>query len=107
MNKREAVRAFFKDVEVLMTVENTYRPELNGTRRRITRLGKTYFEATLLDATTDGRQMAGSECRGGIPIFASEVLSVSETEATFRLGPPGTRLYEHRITYRKQSVQST
>jgi hypothetical protein len=103
MNKVKAAQAFFAGVHTITTVENTYRPVLNGTRRRITHLGKTFFDAELLDDTSDGRNTAGQDCRGVIPARAGDVLSISETEVTFRLGQPGTRLAEHHVTYRKDS----
>lgn len=106
MSKTDEARAFFTDVDVVTTVKNTYRPALNGTRRRITRLGNAFFDATLLDDTTDGDQKAGTDCRGHIPTRASEVIAVSAGEAMFRLGPPGTPLYEHYVTYRIQSLKT-
>jgi hypothetical protein len=101
MRKTAHAFAFFDGVEILTTIENTYRPQLNGTRRRITRLGRTFFDAILLDDTTDGLHRTGTLFRGNIPSRASEVVSVSDTEATFRLGPPGSKLHTHQITYRK------
>lgn len=101
MSKVETAQAFFAGVHTITTVENTYRPELDGTRRRITRVGKSFFGAELLDDSSDGRNKAGQDCRGVIPTRAGDVLSTSETEVTFRLGRPGTRLAEHHVTYRK------
>ena len=101
MNKVRAAQQFFDGVEVILTVENTYRPGLNGTRRQITRVGKSFYDAKLLDASSDGTQPAGRSCRGVIPTRAGEVISVTDSEATFRLGAPGTWIGEHHVTYRK------
>jgi hypothetical protein len=101
MSKVKAAQAFFEGVDTITTVENTYRPVLNGTRRRLTRVGKSFFDAVLLDDSSDGRNKAGQDCRGVIPTRAGDVLSVSDTQVTFRLGRPGTRLAEHHVTYRK------
>ncbi|ERR1022692_1919815 len=101
MSKLKEAQAFFAGVHTITTVENTYHPVLNGTRRRITRVGKSFFDAELLDDSSDGRNKAGQDCRGVIPTRAGDVISISETEVTFRLGRPRTRLAEHHVTYRK------
>ena len=107
MNRIKAAQGFFDGVHTITTVENTYRPELDGTRRRITRVGKSFFDAELLDDSSDGRNKAGQDCRGVIPTHAGDVLAVSDTEVTFRLGRPGTRLAEHHVTYRKLDQPSS
>jgi hypothetical protein len=74
MSKLEEPQAFFAGVHTITTVENTYRPVLNGTRRRITRVGKSFFDAELLDDSSDGRNKAGQDCRGVIPTRAGDVI---------------------------------
>lgn len=100
MSKIAEAQQFFDGVQFIVTVENTYRPTLNGTRRRITHVGRSFFDGVLLDASSDGKTLAGESFRGIIPTRARDVLRVTDTEVTFRLGST-PRLSEHYVTYRK------
>lgn len=95
---RELVREFFADAAVIETVENTYRPSLNGTRRRVTKVGASYFDAIVLDG-----EQAGQDCRGVIPTRLGDVVSLGDGAITIKLaGPKGPpRLVGHTVTYRK------
>jgi hypothetical protein len=101
MSKIREAQDFFDGVQVIVTVENTYCPALNGVRRQITHVGKSFFEGVLLDPSSDGVNQAGQSFRGIIPTRARDVIRVTATEATFRLGAPGTKLGEHQVTYSK------
>jgi hypothetical protein len=108
MSKIRDAQGFFSDAQVIVTVENTYRPALNGARRRVTHVGKSFFEGVLLDSSSDGKSEAGQPFRGIIPTRAGDVIRVTDTEATFRLGMLGTPRGEHHVTYRKEaSLQAT
>lgn len=89
-------QAWFEGVEVLTTVENTYQPRLNGKRRTITKLGKSYFEGAMLD-DVDDRLKAGAPFRGHVPTRAADVVAISDTEITLRIGRD-----DHTVTYRKE-----
>jgi len=105
MSKVRQAQEFFATADVILTVENTYRPELNGTRRRVYRVGKSYADATLLDdsasyGTLGKVQKAGTDCRISIPTRAADIVAVGEDEVTFRLGRY-ERLADHTVTLRK------
>ena len=95
MRTLDQVRALFEDGAVVECVENTYRPELNGTRRRIDKLGKSYADCTPLDGPD-----AGKSCgfRMALPTRARDVLAVSADAVTFRLGRD-----DHTVTLRREA----
>jgi hypothetical protein len=95
MTTVEKARVWFADADVLITVENTKRPVLNGTRRRVTRTGASFFLAVMLDGDS-----AGKDTRGVIPTLASEIVRQDADEITVKLGGRG-RLEGHTVTYRK------
>lgn len=95
MRKLDQVRALFEPGTVLVTVRNTYRPELDGTRRRVRSLGRTVYSCDILDGPTAGRAF-----RGVLPARARDVLAVDTSEVTFRLGRG-----DHTVTLRREAVQ--
>jgi hypothetical protein len=108
MGRVAEARAWFADADVLLTVENTYRPELNGTRRRIVKVGASYFDAVMLDDSAPyGErgtvQRAGSQCRGNIPTRALDIIAMADDEVTFALGYV-QRLKGHTVTFRKAAA---
>jgi hypothetical protein len=97
--KVSQARAFFADAEVLVTVENTYRPELNGCRRQVTKAGASYFHAVLLDDVNE-RNPAGTVCHGNIPTRAGDIVAIDDEQITCKLGDI-PRLAGHTVTMRK------
>lgn len=107
MSKVEQAQAFFADARIVTTVRNTYRPEVDGTRLRVDVVGKSFVDGVVLDeilrANGDVASRVGSRFRCNIPKRASEVVAVSDTEATFKLGAT-ERLRDHTVTYRKDGA---
>jgi hypothetical protein len=98
MRTVEKVRALFSEGAVLECVENTYRPELNGSRRRIDKLGKTFADCTTLDGPDAGKP-------GGfymsLPSRAGDVVELTDDTVTYRLdGPAANDGAEHTVTLR-------
>lgn len=108
MNRIKAAQAFFEGIGVggiLLTVENTYRPELNGTRRQITKIRKSGYDAILLDDTAPygsrgDIQTAGDACAGSIPTRAGDIVEVTDDTITTKLGDT-ERLAGHTVTMRR------
>jgi hypothetical protein len=90
MTTLEKVRAMFPLDAHVECVENTYRPELNGTRRRVTRVQKQRLGVEVL--TGPG---AGKPFDLVLPSRAGDVLALTSEQVTFRLGRE-----EHTVTYR-------
>lgn len=91
MRTLEEVRQLFPIGAVIECVENTYRPELNGSRRRVSAVRKSSLDVEVLsghDAGKPGFVMA-------LPARAGDVLSRSANTVTFRIGRG-----EHTCTFR-------
>ena len=94
MRTLDQVKAVLSEGAVIRTVENTYRPELNGTRRRVTKLGRTYFRYEMLDG-----EQVGTVGYTNLPL-ARDVLEVTDEQVTFRLAVrPG-----HTVTLRREET---
>jgi hypothetical protein len=100
MGRVQQAQAWFEGVEVLTTVENTFQPRLNGKRRKITKLGKTFFDGVMID-DVDERLKAGGAFYGRIPTRASDVVAISDTEITLKIGRD-----EHTVTYSKERTDA-
>ncbi len=90
MRTLEQVRALFPIGAEVECVENTYRPELNGTRRRITRVQKQRLGVEVLTGPGVGRPFDVV-----LPARARDVLELTGEQVRFRLGRG-----EHTVTYR-------
>jgi hypothetical protein len=91
----DKVRELFEEGGTVTCIENTYRTELNGSTRRIDKLGKSYADCTPLtgpDVGKGGFYMA-------LPTRAKDVVAVTDTEATWKIGRD-----EHTVTIRKGSA---
>jgi len=86
----DRVRAILAADTVVRTVENTYRPVLNGTRRRIEKCGATVFTYEVLD----GKQV-GERGRSEFP-KARDVVEVTDERVTWRLGRD-----DHTVTFER------
>jgi hypothetical protein len=86
-------RTFYDGMEghLIETVENTYRPELNGMRSRVEKVGRTVIDIRPIDGPH-----AGKRFRGTMPKRASDVIAANDHTATFRIGRD-----DHTVTYRK------
>jgi hypothetical protein len=87
LNKVEQVRSLLSEGTVLECVENTYIPKLNGTRRKLTRVGKAVAEGVSLDAACEGKLF-----RMYLPTRVCDVLAVSDDEFTYLLDESVERL---------------
>lgn len=101
MSRVAQAQAWFEGVEVVTTVSNTFQPRLDGSRRTIEKLGKSFFDGRMLD-DVDDRLRAGMPFHGTIPSRARDVVAISDTEITFRLDLDPSK-GEHTVTYRKQA----
>jgi hypothetical protein len=90
-NVLEHVRGMFPLGATIECVENTYRPELNGSTRRVTRAGRSKLRVEIL--TGPGAGNAGFEM--ALPANASDVLELTDDTVKFRLGRGG-----HTATFR-------
>ncbi len=90
MSTLDQVRALFPLGAEVECVENTYRPECNGTRRRITRVQKQRLGAEVLTGPGVGRPFDMV-----LPVRARDVLELTGEQVRFRLGRG-----EHTVTYR-------
>jgi len=92
MKTLDAVRALFPLGATVEVIENTYRPVLNGSTRRVTGVRKSSLDVELLSGHDAGRP-------GGfvmaLPARADDVLSLSQDTVTFRIGREG-----HTCTFR-------
>lgn len=91
MRTLEEVRELFPIGAVIECVENTYRPVLNGSRRRVTGVRKSSLDVEVLSGHGAGKPgfvMA-------LPARAGEVLSLCYDTVTFRIGRG-----EHTCTFR-------
>jgi hypothetical protein len=92
MRTLEEVRELFPLGAVVECVENTYRPVLNGSTRRVTGVRKSSLDVELLSGHDAGKP-------GGfvmaLPARAGDVLSLSDDTVTFRIGRG-----EHTCTFR-------
>ena len=82
MTTLDQVRALFTEGALIECVENTYRPEISGTRRRITRVGRSFCVCDLLEndkVTEEGFWKT-------YPKLARDVLHVDEQSVKYRLG---------------------
>jgi hypothetical protein len=95
LNKVEQVRALFSVGTVLECVENSYAPKLAGTRRRVTKVGKTFAKGTLLSGRGEGEPFYMY-----LPTRACDVLAVSDKAATYRIDESRERLKGHTVTLR-------
>ena len=91
----QQARAFFTVGETITVVENTYRPKLNGTARKITRVGAAFYKATTI---LDGREQ---KIHGDIPTRAQDIITLTDSELTCALKQSPQRPAGHTITYRK------
>ncbi len=98
MSRVEQARAWFADAEVITVVANTYRPGLTGQTRRVTKVGRSFFDAEVLDGPG-----VGTRTRGVLPTRARDVIEITDTTVTFRLGDLG-RLAGHTVTYAKDKA---
>ena len=74
--------------DVLLCVENTYRPEINGTRRYLNQVGPSVVVCTLEDQESRNYRMEWPK--------ASDVLSVTDEEITYKIG-----IGDHTVTLRR------
>jgi hypothetical protein len=91
MRTLEEVRELFPLGAVIECVENTCRPVLNGSTRRVTGVRKSSLDAEVLNGHHAGKPgfvMA-------LPARAGDVLSLSNDTVTFRIGRG-----EHTATFR-------
>jgi hypothetical protein len=91
MRTLEEVRALFPHGAVLECVENTYRPELNGSTRRVSRLHHTKLGVEVL--TGPGTGKSGFDM--ALPARAGDVLELGPDRVKFRI-----RRGEHTVTLR-------
>lgn len=99
MNKVEEVRALFREGEEIECVENTYIPTQDGTRRRITKVGKSFADCELA-STGDGKDRTFYMA---LPTRVRDVLAVDSSEATYYLDQSLDRLRGHTVTIRRVS----
>lgn len=106
MNKVEQVRALFREDEIVECVKNTYIPANDGTRRRITKVGKSFADGEVIEGDNAGKPFYMS-----LPTRVRDVIAVDEREATYLLDESVVRLRGHTITIRRvepgQSCDST
>lgn len=95
MRKLEALRARIPAGTELECVENTYRPQLNGSHRRVTDNRPTFFQYIVLDGPRSGE--AG---RSAWPTRASEITWLDARTVRWPLGRCGSRLAGHTVTFR-------
>jgi hypothetical protein len=91
MRTLETIRDLFPLGGIIECVENTYRPILNGSRRRVTGVRKSSLDVEVLSGPDAGK-------RGFVmtlPARAGDVLTLSEDTVTFRIGRS-----EHTCTFR-------
>jgi hypothetical protein len=81
MTTLDRVRALFAEGDVVRCIENTYRPALDGTDRRIDKMGKSYAECTSLTGPDVGKR--GFYMR--LPERARDVVELTDTRVTYRI----------------------
>jgi hypothetical protein len=96
MNKVEQVRALFREGGVVECVKNTYIPANDGTRRRITKVGKTFARCQVI-----GGERAGEPFYMSLPTRVRDVIAIDERETTFLLDESVARLRGHTVTIRR------
>jgi hypothetical protein len=96
MNKVEQVRALFREGEVVECVKNTYIPANDGTRRRVTKVGRSFADCEVI-----GGDKAGEFFYMSLPTRVRDVIAVDEREATYLLGESMARLQGHIVTIRR------
>ena len=96
MTTLDKVRALFEEGATMETVENTYRPVLNGSKRRLTSVGRTVFSYEVLDGAH-----AGEKGRSEFPKRARDVVSLTDDTVTYKLGLPASAKGDHTVTLRK------
>ena len=82
MRTLEAVRALFHPGQVVRVVQNTKRPELDGTLRLLTKVGAGVMEATVLTGPGEGK----TGFRMTLPTLVRDVVSVDATTVSYRFG---------------------
>jgi hypothetical protein len=95
LRKLEALRARIPAGTVLECVENTYRPQLNGSRRSVTDNRPTFFDYVVLDGP-----QRGEVGRSAWPTRASEITWLDARTVRWPLGRRGGRLAGHTVTFR-------
>lgn len=92
----QEAQAFFAVGNVFEQVENTYQPSSDGIRRRVDKVGKSFYDCTPLDGPH-----AGKPHRGSIPTRAVDVVALNDHTITFYLDQKLERLKGHTITLRR------
>lgn len=87
----QRAQAFFNVGDVLEQVENTYIPSMDGSIRRVEKVGKSYYECTIVRGKHEGKPY-----RGGIPTRARDVVAVNDHTITTRIGRD-----DHTVTLRR------
>ena len=82
MRTLKAVRALFHPGQVVRVVQNTKRPELDGTLRLLTKVGAGVMEATVLTGPGEGK----TGFRMTLPTLVRDVVSVDATTVSYRFG---------------------
>jgi len=101
LNKVEQIRALLGEGTVLECVENTYIPKLSGTKRKLTKVGKSVAQWVSLDG--DGK---GNLFYMTLPTRVCDVLAVSGDEFTYRLDESLERPKGHTTTLRVLGVET-
>lgn len=92
MTALQQARAWFRVGDVLEQVSNTYIPSLDGSRRRVDHVGRSFYDSTMLDGPLAGT----SAYRGRIPTRAGDLIDVGDEQITTKIGRD-----EHTITLRR------
>jgi hypothetical protein len=92
MKTLDAVRTLFPRGATVEVIENTYRPVLNGSTRRVTGVRKSSLDVEILSGHGVGKP---GRFTMALPARAGDVLSLSDDTVTFRIGRG-----EHTCTFR-------
>lgn len=88
---------FFREGDHLLQVENTYIPSMDGSVRRVAKVGRSFYDCTIVSGGKPDR--IGKAYRGNIPTRARDIVAVNDHTITHRIGRD-----DHTITLRRVMV---
>jgi hypothetical protein len=89
----QQAKLWFHVGDRLLQIENTYIPAMDGSVRRIDKVGVSFYDCTIVDG---GGKNHGKPYRGNIPTRASDVVAINDHTITMKVGRG-----EHTVTLRR------